>query len=276
MKHSWAKAILSLSVVAVLISAPVCYWLSGPITRLQIRGYLGDRSAEITLGSLYLNAEETEGGTAIYDEQNFELAIKWYRMAAMGGDKIAQYCLGTIYDSTHYGWPPGAVEAAKWYQLSAEQGYAPAQHDLGGLYLNGQGVEKNFAQCVYWLQKAAMQGHPDAEICLGGRYERGEGVTKDLATAFALYKKSAEGGEIQAARPVWEMYLSGRGTAKDEVAAFAWYRLWTGDSKSPWCKFPLQRQFTDQESQRSAALYKELAERIKFHDDTTPWPLWPR
>jgi len=274
MKHSWAKVLLSVTAAAILIGAPLCYWFSGPITRLQIKGHLGDQSAQMKLGALYLNAEETENGSAIYHEQDFDLAVKWYRMAAKNGDKVAQYCLATIYDEP-IGWPPGVVEAAKWYRLSAEQGYAPAQYELGGLYFNGQGVEKNLNQCVYWTEKAAAQNHPDAEIFLGGLYELGEGVPKDPATALAWFKKSAEVGENQAARHVWEMYLSGHGTAKDEVAAFAWYRLWTGDSKSPSCKFPLERQFTDQETQRSDALYRELAQRIKFHDDTKPWPLWP-
>jgi TPR repeat protein len=43
------------------------------------------------------------------------------------------------------------VEAEKWLRRAAEQGDRPSMHDLGQLFVNGDGIEKNFVEGYFWL-----------------------------------------------------------------------------------------------------------------------------
>ena len=44
------------------------------------------------------------------------------------------------------GVPQDYEEAIKWYRLAAEQGYASAQYNLGVMYDNGDGVPQDYAK----------------------------------------------------------------------------------------------------------------------------------
>jgi uncharacterized protein len=56
--------------------------------------------------------------------------------------------------------------AVKWYRKAAEQGFANAQNNLGSMYENGTGVTKNLAEAIRWYQLAARQGQENAQINL--------------------------------------------------------------------------------------------------------------
>jgi TPR repeat protein len=258
MKRS-SRNLSGLLLILAFCLAAVWYWSSGLVTQLKSKALLGNVAAQMQLGSMFLKGDKVA--------QDFPQALKWYRMAAERGDKRGQFFLAIIFDSDHYGEPDRPEEAATWYRRSAEQGYAPAQYFLAALYATGRGVEKSPDMTFYWDRKAAEQGYAPAQGALGYHFEKGEGAPENLGDAFAWYKKSAEGGELESARPVWEMLLSGRGTDRDEATAFAWYRLWKGDAKNPASKFPLNRQLTDLETQKSDAVYADLKSRIKPRGD---------
>ena len=86
--------------------------------------------------------------------QDYEEAVKWYRLAADQCHVMAQFNLGSMYDHGQ-GVLQDYVEAMKWYRLAADQGYAKAQYNIGSMYDNGQGVEKNDVQAVYWFRKVS-------------------------------------------------------------------------------------------------------------------------
>jgi TPR repeat protein len=46
-------------------------------------------------------------------------------------------------------------EALKWYRLAAEQGHAKAQLNLAVMYGNGQGVARDYALAYMWAYVAA-------------------------------------------------------------------------------------------------------------------------
>ena len=70
--------------------------------------------------------------------QDYNEAIKWYRLAAEQGYSVAQSNLGFMYDNG-FGTTQDYNEAVKWYRLAAEQGYSVAQFNLGVMYENGLG-----------------------------------------------------------------------------------------------------------------------------------------
>ena len=82
----------------------------------------GDTRAQITLGVMY------ENGKGVL--QDYEEAVKWYRLAAEQGDARGQITLGVMYQNGK-GVLQDYAEAAKWYRLAAEQGLTLAQTNLG-------------------------------------------------------------------------------------------------------------------------------------------------
>ena len=54
-------------------------------------------------------------------------------------------------------------EALRWYRLAAEQRHAEAQLNLGVMYANGSGVEQDYDEAARWWRLAAEQGHADAQ-----------------------------------------------------------------------------------------------------------------
>lgn len=81
----------------------------------------------------------------------------------------------------------------------AEQGDDSAMFHLGYYYMDGQGVEQNYAKSMEWYLKAAEKGNADAMSNIGWLYEYGYGVEKDALKAIEWYQKGAEGGNGTAA-----------------------------------------------------------------------------
>ena len=55
------------------------------------------------------------------------------------------------------GVPQDYQEAVKWYRLAAEQGNASAQAGLGFMYSEGQGVVQDYILAHMWTNLAASQ-----------------------------------------------------------------------------------------------------------------------
>lgn len=60
------------------------------------------------------------------------------------------------------------------------------------MYINGDGVKKDYEQAKKYLMSAALAEYPPALYDLGAMYRNGEGVEKNLQIAKNLYIKSAE------------------------------------------------------------------------------------
>jgi uncharacterized protein len=89
----------------------------------------------------------------------------------------------------------------------AEQGRSSAQVLLGHMYLNGQGVPKDYAATASWWRKAAEQGEASAQHNLGLMYANGQGVPQDYVIAHMWFSLAAASGDTDAA------------TNRDKVAA---------------------------------------------------------
>ena len=71
-----------------------------------------------------------------------EAAVRQYP-----NDALLNYQLGHVYNEAKR-----FQAAIANYRTAAERGYAPAQNALGGLYYNGEGVTKDYAQAVTWYR----------------------------------------------------------------------------------------------------------------------------
>jgi TPR repeat protein len=124
--------------------------------------------------------------------QNYEEAIKWYRLSAAQGEAGAQSNLGYMY-SKGQGVQQDHKEAIKWYSLAANQGHAIVQNNLGNMHKAGQGTPQDFKEAMKWYRLAANQGNAKAQTNLGLMYENGQSVAASRVIAYALFNVSAAG-----------------------------------------------------------------------------------
>ncbi len=77
-----------------------------------------------------------------------------------------------------------------WRPLAA-QGHAYAQYNLGGMYHEGQGVPRDYAEAVKWYRKAAKQGYSQAQFNVGVMYGEGTGVPQNNVQAHMWFSLAA-------------------------------------------------------------------------------------
>ncbi len=83
--------------------------------------------------------------------------------------------------------------AMKEWRPLAEQGLAAAQTNLGAMYINGEGVRRNYVRAYMWLSLAAKQGYKRA-VSSQGQLER-EMTPGELAEAERLTRALKPTGE---------------------------------------------------------------------------------
>jgi TPR repeat protein len=202
------------------------------IQDLKAKAVKGDRGAQRDLAIAY---QEGEGVAQDYTE-----AAKWFHKAAEQGDMFSQFATGSNYEQGE-GVAKNLPEALRWYRKAADQGYARAQFNVGNSYYHGLGVTRNFAEAIKWYRTCAEEGDVLAAgralYCLGFCHANGQGVTKNLVEAYAHYDLA--GATVAEAREGL-MDLGSKLTA-DQLAAA---------------------------KKRSAALQKELSDKLRLKDKT--------
>ena len=127
-------------------------------------------------------------GTARSDEE----ATKLLTMLASRGDTDAMAELAHGYRKAFQ--KPDYKQAFEWASRSAEKNNRVGQEILGQLYLNGQGVEKDFSKAIFYFRLSAAQNNPWAQNALGNVYENGWGVQSNYDEAARWYLKAAAQG----------------------------------------------------------------------------------
>lgn len=84
---------------------------------------------------------------------------------AEAGNADAQNNLGWIYSNGH-GATQNYQEAMKWFRMAAAQGNASAQLSLGKMYSSGQGVAQDHVRAQMWLNLAVSKGNSEAQQVL--------------------------------------------------------------------------------------------------------------
>ncbi len=111
-------------------------------------------------GSSVVFGDDFQDGLDAYEREDYQEAVRLYRLAAEQGHENAQNNLGLMYDNGQ-GVPEDDKEAVKWYRLSAEQGNAYAQSNLGVKYAKGQGVLQDYALAHMWFNLCGSGGDED-------------------------------------------------------------------------------------------------------------------
>ena len=134
--------------------------------------------------------EQKDAAIALYEEGKHAEAYESLMPLAEQGDADAQYLIGLMY-AEGQGVPQDYEAAIRWYRLATDQGHAKAQFNLGLMYDNGRGVPQDYAQAREWYLKAAEQGMADGQVKLGIMYQDGPGVLQDYVQAHMWYNLAA-------------------------------------------------------------------------------------
>jgi len=92
-----------------------------------------------------------------------------------------------------------AGQAVKWYKMAADGGDVKAELHLGFIYRDGLAeLQHDYAESLKWFHKAADQANPDAEFAIGKMYEQGMGVPASQENAIKWYLLASNHGQVQA------------------------------------------------------------------------------
>ncbi|MDE1174351.1 MAG: tetratricopeptide repeat protein [Parvibaculaceae bacterium] len=117
-----------------------------------------DMGAAYQLGVEYLDAKVVK--------RDVPTAMRYYRLAAEGGDARAQMDLGSLYDAGS-GLKEDPGLAAKYYLAAAEQGLPTAQYNIAVMYESGTGIAKDPARAYmyfYLADKAGFEPYAATEL----------------------------------------------------------------------------------------------------------------
>ncbi len=157
--------------------------------------------------------------------QDFKEAIKYWIGAAGHGNEVALYGLGVLYDGGGgKSVRRDSSKALKCYKLAADKGYAPAQLKLGWKYHSGESVLQNAVEANRFFRMAADQGSVQAQCALADRYRIGVGDVAKPREAFGLYRAAAEQGYSAAQFGFAEMHTDNVVVPPNYMEARSWYR----------------------------------------------------
>ena len=183
------------------------------ILRQVVAAEQGNAVSQFNLGLMY---DTGQGVTQDYQE-----AVRWYRLAAAQGHADAQFNLAVMY-AHGYGIAQDYRQAVRLYQALAEQGMAEAQTRLGQMYADGWGVTQDYQEASRWYRLSAAKGDAAAQLLLARLYDTGQGVVQDYQEAARWYRLAAEQGNSLALLMLGLMYYQGQGVSQDYMKAYMW------------------------------------------------------
>jgi len=128
-------------------------------------------------------------GLAAYEKGDYQTALDKLAPLVETGDAMAQNTLGKMYMQGQ-GLPRDYNKALLLFRKAAKKNLPNAQNNLGVMYAGGYGVTQDFKQAVSWFEKAANQNYALAMNNLADLYEKGVGVNKDPIAAEKWRHKS--------------------------------------------------------------------------------------
>jgi hypothetical protein len=186
-------------------------------------------------------ADMAKRGKDAYKAQRWDVAARWFRMAADLGDADGMMGMTRIYGSGK-GVPENKAEALRWLRIAADHGNTDAMESLGYECENGgkgvaamtslgydcedggKGPTQDYEQAMRWYRKAADMGSAKAMIHVGELYDSGHGVPADYSEAMRWFRKAADKGDGFAMVQISYLYQLGHGVPKDEEQARQWMK----------------------------------------------------
>ena len=152
--------------------------------------------------------------------KDFGEAAKWVRLSAEKNQPLGQFLLGAMqYYEFECDFDPN--EVVKWFRRSAEHGLAIAQRELAGIYMNGDGVARDFKAAFEWLKLACDQSDP---VAIYHMYHSEFFLNNTESMGIDWLRQSAEQGYAPA-QHAYGMELFDRDESNILPEALYWLRL---------------------------------------------------
>jgi TPR repeat protein len=152
---------LLISLSAFPLSASADWFLSAETKALIVKAEEGDAEAQIRVALAY----DTGRGAP----RDRDSAMKWYRVAADGGNAEAQNSLGSMFQEKK-----DYKDAMFWYEKAASLGHAQATNSMGYLHDLGLGVPQNRIKGFELYSQAADLGWAEAMWDIANMYGAGQ------------------------------------------------------------------------------------------------------
>ena len=115
------------------------------------------------------------------------------------------------------------ASALRWWILAAQGGDTEAQVMTADIFLNGRGVSQDLEKGRHWCEEAAKVQDFRSFYCLGEIYRRGLGVKQNYTLARSWYERSARQRSALSIRALAEMDAAGQGGKRNLESATVRY-----------------------------------------------------
>jgi ankyrin repeat protein len=173
----------------------------------------GNPPAQFILGLAYFN------GWCV--KKNISKALSWWRTSADKGDENAQFQYGLALHNGTDAVPANPRGAVKYLKMAALGGNNQAQYLLGEMYLKGDGVPKDVKLAKRFLIQSATAGYERAIFEVGVYYMRGLDGTPNIKKAMSWFKFGAVRGSAMN-QAVTASFLSESESRSDLIEAYKW------------------------------------------------------
>ena len=153
-------------------------------------------------------------------------AIPLLKKAALAGSaeaalELANATLAGLMGEVNYN------HAFGFYHIAALKGEKKAQFQLGQMYMSGRGITQDFQKGVQWLTRSANQGYVKAQMELANLYENNEKL-KNVTGAYAwnsilaAYNSDVIGTEAAEKRDELAKKIPNKNLTEQQAAVRAW------------------------------------------------------
>ena len=136
--------------------APVLVSTEGGGPRWETVEQLAAAAKEGDPVACFQYAQLLENGDQV--EANPDLALTYYRKAAVQDHPDAVFRLGKIAHDGLLGQPQNFVRALDLYRKAATLGVPEGTYNVGAMNVSGRGTKRNYVEGLAWLLLAAEQG----------------------------------------------------------------------------------------------------------------------
>jgi TPR repeat protein len=145
---------------------------------------LGNEEAIFKLGTIYFK------GNGVKKDLN--IAMQYFKRAALYNNKKAKYNVGIIYANKRYKFH-SLKKAFDIFNDLAKSGHGPAQNKVAIFLTYGLGIEKDYKLAVQWLEQAYFKSKYFPASCnLAFMFADGRGVFPNFGRARILAQKGYE------------------------------------------------------------------------------------
>ena len=142
--------------------------------------------------------------------RNSEEALKFFIRYAEEDYRVGAFELGIIYAEGKYGIKPNKEEAALWLERAASTYNNEPASDRLAEFLYEQ---KKYKRALPWMEKRVQKGDKEYQYRLALMYMNANGVERDYAKAEELLRKAIS--HEKSPEQLLKIYKSGHGSEKD-------------------------------------------------------------